>query len=285
MISSVQVDDALLTLPSDGWTSCWTGRRDRALLVLSQMAGLSFQAIAELVVADVEVADGVAVIRTPGGATTLRSAADGRICGPCALARWLHVLDLTAIYPNPGVVTAAIARAAPLTANSPHLCEGRTEVCEQTRSMPVLPNIDQWGPMTPGSKSAGEVSSAANPHAADPISVGRQVPTRRRPAGVLHPEPQRRFAPAQVEKDVPVQSTQPGSARTRLRHSPVFPRHLDLVRSNYSWMDREHAVAPSALPADGLEGRARALLEQSAQVANKSYRVPQSAALQHSGTV
>src|SRR4051794_14199104 len=72
-ISSEQVDEALRALRADGWTSCWIGRRDRALLVLSQMAGLSFQAIAELVVADVSIADGVAVIRTPGGATRLRS--------------------------------------------------------------------------------------------------------------------------------------------------------------------------------------------------------------------
>ena len=54
-----QVEAALRILPSHGWTSGWTGRRDRALLVLSQMAGLSYANIAELTVGNVTISDGL----------------------------------------------------------------------------------------------------------------------------------------------------------------------------------------------------------------------------------
>jgi hypothetical protein len=230
------------------------------------MAGLSFQAIAELTVADLTIADGVAIIRTPGGATTLRSAPDGRICGPCALVRWLHALDLTAIYPSPGVVTAVIARAAPLTENSPHLCQGRSEVCEQTRSLPVLPSVDQWGPVSrrsepadaavPGSSSLDSNGETSRPYA-------RPAITRRPTTGLLHQERQL-SAPRMGDKVALMQSARAGSAQ-QISDSPVFPGHLDLVRSNYSRVDREHLNPQSALYADGLEGRAKALLEHRAE--------------------
>ena len=263
-ISPDQLDAALRALRSDGWSSCWTGRRDRALLVLSQMAGLSFRAIAELTVAELSIADGLAVIRTPGGATTLRGAPDGRICGPCALARWLHALDLTAIYPNPAVVTAMIARASPLTANSPHLCQGRIKVCESTRSMQVLPRIDPWGPVTPRSpaKGAATRSSPVAQSLADLAGSGsRPIVTGRPPAAGLHQ--QLPVMPGSTEKAALVQATRDGSAQRQIVASPVFPRRLGLARSSYSRCDRDQDLAQSAPYVDGLEGRARALLDHS----------------------
>ena len=250
-VSADQVDDALRALPSNGWSSCWTGRRDRALLVLSQMAGLSFHAIAELTVADVSIADGVAIIRTPGGATTLRSSPDGRICGPCALARWLHALDLTAIYPNPNVVTAVIARAAPPTATSPHLCQGRTEFGAAVQSLPVLPSIDQWGPV---------------PQRSAPVT-STQFVSRRRPAGLVDPERQFPVVPQGADTVTLGQSHDVGATHRRLTDSPDFPRNLRTIRaqSNYSLADRENTVRPIGLYADGLAGRAWALLEHSVE--------------------
>ncbi|MGS0684131.1 hypothetical protein ACVBEQ_03045 [Nakamurella sp. GG22] len=162
---AADVDAALRAMPSHGWRIGWTGRRDRALLVLSQMAGLTYQSIAELTVGDISIEHGVAIVRTPGGTTTLRRADDVVICGPCALARWIHALDLTALYPTGQVAAAIIARAAPLTSRSPHLCEGRLEVAGATRLMPVLPTTDAWGPHTviagPGTTPALE--PATNP--------------------------------------------------------------------------------------------------------------------------
>ena len=97
----------LRTLPSHGWAAGWIGRRDRALLVLSQLAGLSYGQIAALAAGDLSIADGVATIRTAGGKTTLRQVDDDLLCGPCGLARWVHALDLTVVYPDGRVIARA----------------------------------------------------------------------------------------------------------------------------------------------------------------------------------
>lgn len=136
-----RTQEALRAVPPAGWV----GRRDRAVLVLSQMAGLSAEHIAGLTAGDVVVADGVATITAPGATITLTASGDGLICGPCALARWLHALNLTAIYPDRCVIDAVIARAAPLSADSPHLCRSTYPVSDATRRMPLLPPIDRWG--------------------------------------------------------------------------------------------------------------------------------------------
>jgi hypothetical protein len=140
--SIAQAEDRMRTLPSHGWTSGWTGRRDRAMLVLTAMAALDEATIAGLTVGDITVADGVATIRTPSGTTVLDSNEDDLICAPCALARWLRALDMTVLYPSGRVLAAVIARSAPLTANSPHLCEGTLTVTPDAKSLPVLPTND-----------------------------------------------------------------------------------------------------------------------------------------------
>jgi hypothetical protein len=142
--SEADVNAVLRVIPSQGWV----GRRDRALVVLSHCAGLPYESIAELTVGDVTVRDGVAVITTPGGRTTLRQDDDVLVCGPCALARWLHALDMTTVYGSSRVSTAVIARAAPLHSQSPHLCQGTVSVTESSRRMTLLPSIDQYGPLT-----------------------------------------------------------------------------------------------------------------------------------------
>ena len=140
-----QVEAALRILPSHGWTAGWVGRRDRALLVLSQLAGLSFGQIAALTAGELSVADGMATVRTEGGKTTLRKVDDDLLCGPCALARWVHALDLTVVYPDGRVIAALIARAVPVTSESPHLCQSNNSITEPTRRVALLPPIDQWG--------------------------------------------------------------------------------------------------------------------------------------------
>ena len=206
------------TLPSHGWTSGWTGRRDRALLVLSQMAGLSYDNIAELTVANVAISDGVATIKTPGGRTTLRMTEDDLICGPCALARWLRALDMTALYPTGRVIAAVIARAVPLTSDSPHLCQGTVTVTEATRSMTLLNALTQPIPVpkaaTPLTLS---LSRAAAPHSA----VAERRPARR----------------------------------------IISVGTIGLRKSDYARADSEPGVTGSSRIAEGLEGRARQLLE------------------------
>lgn len=140
-----RVEEVLRILPSHGWTAGWVGRCDRAMLVLSQLAGLSYKKVAALTAGDLTVADGVATIRTPGGKTTLRDVADDLLCGPCALARWVHALDLMVVYPDTRVLAAVIARAVPLAPDSPHLCHSGNAVTQITRQVPLLPAIDRWG--------------------------------------------------------------------------------------------------------------------------------------------
>ncbi|MET0864553.1 MAG: hypothetical protein ABWZ98_09495 [Nakamurella sp.] len=140
-----QVEAVLRVLPSHGWTAGWTGRRDRALLALSQLAGLPFGNIAELTAGDVTVTGGTATICTPGGRTKLHAVEDDLLCGPCAIARWVHALDLTVVYPDGRVIAALIARAMPVTAESPHLCQSNNKITEVTAQVTLLPPIDQWG--------------------------------------------------------------------------------------------------------------------------------------------
>ena len=56
-----RTQEALRALPSTGWI----GRRDRAVHVLSQMAGMSDEHIATLTAGDVAIADGAATITAP----------------------------------------------------------------------------------------------------------------------------------------------------------------------------------------------------------------------------
>ena len=61
------VDATLRGLPSHGWTAGMFGRRDRCLVVLSQLAGVPYQHLATLTAGDIYIADGVVTIRSAAG--------------------------------------------------------------------------------------------------------------------------------------------------------------------------------------------------------------------------
>ena len=67
---SEEVEAALRGLPSHGWTRGMFGRRDRCLLVLSQLAGVPYKHLATLTAGDVTVADGTARIENAAGTWT-----------------------------------------------------------------------------------------------------------------------------------------------------------------------------------------------------------------------
>ena len=136
-----RVAEVLRRLPSRGWV----GRRDRALLVLSQFAGVPYGLIAGLTRGDVTFIDGTAIASTPVGSATLHMDRDCLLCGPCGLARWVHALDLTVVHPYGAVTTSILARAAPLTADSPHLCRSTVTITEETHSELLFPPTDRWG--------------------------------------------------------------------------------------------------------------------------------------------
>ena len=87
------------------------------------VAGLYYPDIADLTTADITISDGTARIRTRTATITVQSTDDTMLCGPCALARWLHLIDMTVIYPNGCVAAAVLARSAPLVRDSPHACQ------------------------------------------------------------------------------------------------------------------------------------------------------------------
>jgi hypothetical protein len=144
MNQSPSVQEVLRAVPSHGWV----GRRDRALLVLSQLAGLSYREMAELDTTDVSITGGRATIRTPTATMTLESAEDTILCGPCALARWLRLLDMTLSYPNSTVPAAILARGAPLVSDSPHACQTPPPT-DNRRQVILLPAVDPWGILAP----------------------------------------------------------------------------------------------------------------------------------------
>jgi hypothetical protein len=136
------VDAALRGLPSHGWTQGMFGRRDRCLLVLSQLAGVPYRHLARLTAGDLGVADGVTM-----AADVWRVAADPDpvLCGSCAVTRWLRLLDLVVTRISNRAIAPVLKKATPLTERSPHLCRSTRPLDQATLGVPLLPPIDQWG--------------------------------------------------------------------------------------------------------------------------------------------
>lgn len=142
----VRVETALRMLPSRGWTGGLFGRRDRCLLVLSQLARIPHRHVAGLVTGDVSVAGGVATITANGSTRVIEAAADPVLCAPCAVARWLdtHRIIVTRIATR--AVAQHLDKAEPVTTDSPHACRTPVPVTdERTAHTPLLATADQWG--------------------------------------------------------------------------------------------------------------------------------------------
>ena len=162
------VHATLRLLPSSGWTAGVFGRRDRCLLVLSQLAGVSYKHIASLLAGDISFDDQVVVIGAGSPTYRLAPDVDAVLCPACAVARWLEVLDIAVREIATVAISRHLSRADPVTPDSPHLCGWAPGIGEQAKTLPLLHPIDQWGL---------------------PVSARAVVPTRRLPAD---PEPRRR---------------------------------------------------------------------------------------------
>jgi hypothetical protein len=139
------VEAALYGLPSHGWTAGVFGRRDRCLLVLSQLAGVPYRHLATLTAGDIHVAEGVATIRSAAGEWTIGADGDVVLCGSCAVVRWLKILDLAATKPSTKTIARALKKAAVVVHRSQHVCLSGPVLGETTKAVPLLPPIDQWG--------------------------------------------------------------------------------------------------------------------------------------------
>jgi len=154
------VEAALRGLPSHGWTQGMFGRRDRCLLVLAQLAWVPYKHLATLTAGDISIADGVATIRSPAREWTLRPADETNLCGPCAVVRWLKILDLAVTHLSTRTIAGALKKTNPVDHRSPHVCHTGPVLGGATMAVPLLPPIDQWGyepfplqPLTPHSLS------------------------------------------------------------------------------------------------------------------------------------
>ena len=121
------------------------GRRDRCLLVLSQLAGVPYRHLAVLTAGDLRIEEGVATIRSPAGEWTIGANGDVVVCGSCAVVRWLKILDLAVTKPSTKTIARALKKAAVVDHRSPHVCDTALRLDDMTKSVPLLPPIDQWG--------------------------------------------------------------------------------------------------------------------------------------------
>src|SRR5664279_1932344 len=190
---------ALRGLPSHGWTQGMFGRRNRALLVLSQLAGVPYQHLATLTAGDISIADDVATIRSPMGEWTLRPADEAVLCGPCAVVRWLKILDLAVTKPSTKTMARALKRAAAVDHRSPHVCLAGPVLGEATQDVPQLPPIDQWGalPLPLQRLSPHSLSRRARDLLAGDHGAHRDLPVDLDPElGITAPETPRVIGPA-----------------------------------------------------------------------------------------
>jgi hypothetical protein len=209
----VAVESALRLLPSHGWTNGMFGRRDRCLLVLSELAGVPYRHLASLTVGDITLAHGVATISTAAGTWSMPPADDPVACGPCAVVRWLRVLNLAATKYVTGVIARALDEADAVTSDSPHLCRSTRRLDPKTLPVAVLAPINQWGALP-------DRHSALSTH-------GQSRRTRDLLAGDLA-----------VHRDIPVSRDEPASEATAPAGAPPPGSVFDRDASQRAWAKR-----------------------------------------------
>ena len=177
---------------SPNWRGCRTGTWPR------------------LTAGDISLADGVATIRSPAGEWTVRPADDGLLCGPCAVIRWLKILDLAVTKPSTKTIAGPLKTRAgggsPVDRTSadtaPVLGDGdpggAAAAADRPMGRPTVPAANACPrtrcPAGPGTSSPGTSARTATcpstptrnrrrPHRkADRRSRRRELPTERRHA-------------------------------------------------------------------------------------------------------
>jgi hypothetical protein len=177
-----RVDAALRALPSRGWTGGLFGQRDRCLLVLSQFARIPHRQLARLTAGDITVAGGVATIAVAGRTWTVQAMDDPVLCGPCAVARWLHTHHVIVTRIATRVVADHLDDdTQTVTSSSPHACIREFTATGGAEGSPLLATSDQWGhtPFPPTAMSRLAVSRQARDLIDGIITVHRELPVHR----------------------------------------------------------------------------------------------------------
>ena len=119
-LSAAAVGEALRALPSHGWTRGMFGRRGPLPAGAVPAGGGALHTPGRAHRRGRH--DGAATITTPALTWTLRPADDSLLCGPCAVARWLRILNLVVTRPSHADIAQVLKKAKPGNSGSPHLC-------------------------------------------------------------------------------------------------------------------------------------------------------------------
>ena len=152
---------------SDAAGGGWLLRREQILHTLTALAGLTE---ADLTIGDGTVIDGTAIIITATGTVIVEPGGDdgGDVCGPCALARWQHALDV-AVTTSPDLCAWPPRRSlAPPGSHTAHRCRATAIIDPATQRLPLLPPVDPWGPLLARSSARSRRAAGLTgaPHAA-----------------------------------------------------------------------------------------------------------------------
>ena len=177
-INPGQVELAMRLLASTGWIGGLFGRRDRALLTMVAHTRMPYRQIAELTVGHLHIAAGVATITDMYGAEHLIESDESPVlCGPCALARWRRLLDIT-VAKKARMSEFLTQKAKGVTENSHHPCRAPQPIDSKTLVVSLFPPINQWGhlavqirPLSPRSVSrlARQAETGLAAHRAVPV--------------------------------------------------------------------------------------------------------------------
>lgn len=196
-----QVARVLALIPSHGWPTGAFGRRDRALLVLSQRAGLSFDALQRLTRGDVRVTPEGLTLRDRRGLVTLERLPDDAVqCAVCAWARWLRVLDLSVGRASQRPLARALAQESPVSKASTHQCKVPPNP-DPRPDDPVFIPLSRWGDIAirPAALYSTSVGTIVRSHLAgaaprhDPLSwpwLNPEPPPEQAPAPAPHVQAQ-----------------------------------------------------------------------------------------------
>ena len=150
--------------------------------MLSQLARIPHRHLARLTAGDISIGGGVATIAFTGRTWTVEAVDDPVLCGPCAIARWLHTHHVIVTR----IATRAVAEhlddeTQTVTGGSPHVCVGTVKASGGAAGSPLLATSNQWGhtpfPPTPMSRLA--VSRQARDLLEGIITVHRELPVHR----------------------------------------------------------------------------------------------------------
>ena len=146
-----------------------------------------YRHLATLTVGDITLTNGTATITKAAGTWSISPVDDPMLCGPCAVVRWLRVLDLAATRFVTAVIADALDNVPALTGESPHLCRSTRPLDPKTLPVALLAPINQWGalPDRHSSLSPHGQSRRTRDLLVGDLGVHRNIPVRRN-----EPEPE-----------------------------------------------------------------------------------------------